>query len=114
MFSHFVKYNLYVQIFSSDEDVAVVKCSLYLLKTALDSIKMLDIDSFMLMIKFVLCAISKTVSRSDIQEINQIVMNYLEEYLQQMNNGVYYSNAFDIHNKHKLKIQVKVQKLYVI
>ena len=66
----------------------------------------------MLMIKFVMCAVLKTVSREDIQELNKMVMNYLEDYLQQMNFKVYQSNVFIVYNKQMLKFQVQVQNIH--
>ena len=100
--------------FSSNEDVAVVKCSLYLLKTVLDNVERLDVDSFMLIVKFVLCAVSKTILRDDIQKINQMVMHHFEEYLQKLNNRVFHSYTFDAYNRNRLKIQVQVQPILYI
>ena len=95
--------------FYRNESVDVVKCSLYVLKMALEKINEFDTDSFMLIIKLVLCAVSKTSSNKDTEEINKIVVNHLEKYLMQMNNKIYQANTFDIHNMYMLKIQVQVR-----
>ena len=102
----------YSHILSSNEDVAVIQCSLYLLEAALDHIMNFDVDSFMFMIKFVLCAASHTIESNDVQEINRNVMYYLEKYLQKMNNKAYQSVSFDVYNNSKLKSQIQVQKEY--
>ena len=97
----------YSKDFSADEDVAVIKCSLYLLKMALYSISDLDVNSFMSIINLVLFAVSKTVSNKSTQEINKRVLNDLECYLSQMNK-IYKSTVFDVHDEHKLHNQVQV------
>ena len=92
----------------SNESVDVVKCSLYVLKMALDKINELDTDKFMLMIKLVLCAVSKTSSNEDSENINKYVMKHLEEYLIQMIGKICGKNIFDVHDYHMLQTQVQV------
>ena len=94
--------------FYSNESVDVVKCSLYVLKMALDKINELDTDNFMLMIRLVLCAVSKTSSNEDSEKINKNVVKHLEKYLIQMNGKICETNIFDVHNNHMLQMQVQV------
>ena len=75
---------------------------------ALDNINELDTDSFMVMIKLVLCAVSKTSSNKDTERTHKYVLNHLEQYLTQMNSKIYQMSTFDVHNKQMLQIQVKV------
>ena len=75
---------------------------------ALDNINQLDTDSFMLIIKLVLCAVSKTSSSKDTERVHKNVLNHLEKYLTQMNSKVYRTSNFDVHNEEILEIQVKV------
>ena len=75
---------------------------------ALDNINELATDSFMLMIRLVLCAVSKTSSNKDPEQINKHVVDHLEKYLTQMNGKVFQRNTFDVDNKHIMQTQIQV------
>ena len=75
---------------------------------ALDNINELATDSFMLMIRLVLCAVSKTSSNKDATKINKNVVDHLEKYLTQMNDKIFQRNTFDVDNKHMMQTQIQV------
>ena len=75
---------------------------------ALDNINELATDSFMLMIRLVLCAVSKTSLNKDPEKINKNVVEHLEKYLTQMNGKVFQRNTIDADNKNMMQTQIQV------
>lgn len=68
----------------------------------------------MLMIKFVLCAVSKTVSNKNFEKIHENVTNNLQICLKQMTKKVYESSIFNVHDEHYLGFQIEVMYLSTI